>query len=52
MKPKEINLTAQISGIAEATEAAEKLSEKINEAKTLADELASLIDGLELKVQF
>lgn len=51
MKAADIELNAQICGIKEATEAAEKLYQKINEAKTLAGELASLIDGLELEVK-
>lgn len=50
MKTDDIELNAQIHGIKEATEAVENLSKKINEAKTLAGELASLIDGLELEI--
>ena len=47
----EINGTVRISGLDDALEKATALSQKINEAKTLADELASLMKGLELEVK-
>ena len=41
----------RFSGIEHALLKATALSQKINEAKTLADELASLMKGLELEVK-
>ncbi len=46
-----IECTAKINGVEEATEAAARLCEVIKEAKTLADELASLMGGLEFEVK-
>jgi len=48
-----LDLTANVhlDGANEAAKTAVELQEKINEAKTLAGELASLIEKLEVKVQ-
>lgn len=51
MKTNEIECAAYIRGVDEATAAVVRLNEIIREAKTLAGELASLIDGLELEVK-
>lgn len=51
MKTADIELNAQIRGIKEAMEEAEKLSQKINEAKTMARELSHMIEVLELAVE-
>lgn len=51
LKTPEIECTAYIRGVDEATAVVVKLNEKINEAKTLAGELASLIEELELEVK-
>ncbi len=47
----DVNATVHLSGADEAMKTAVALQEKINEAKTLAGELASLIETLEVKVQ-
>lgn len=46
-----VNATVHIRGADEAAEKTVALIEKINEAKTLARELASLLDGLGVKVE-
>ena len=48
-----LDLTAAVhlSGVEVATQNAVELAEKINEAKTLAGELASLVEKLEVKVE-
>lgn len=46
----DLNAVVHLSGVDVATQKAVELSEKINEAKTLAGELASLIEKLEVKV--
>lgn len=51
MKTANIECTARIRGIDEVFAAAEKLAETIQKAKTLADELTSLMDGLELEIE-
>ncbi len=51
MKVPDLNATVHLAGADEATKTAVALQEKINEAKTLAGELASLIEALEVKVQ-
>ncbi len=51
MELLDLSATVHIAGVGEATKAAGALCEKINEAKTLAGELASLIEKLEVKVQ-
>lgn len=50
-KSIDIDLSARILGIEEATNAACILAEKIKEAKTLAGELASLIENLEIEIK-
>ena len=47
----DINATVHLSGVGEAAKAAVALQEKINEAKALAGELASLIEKLEVKIK-
>lgn len=47
----EINVDVHLSGANEAAKTATELVEKINEAKTLAGELTSLLEKLEVKVQ-
>lgn len=47
----DVNATVRLSGAEEATKAVVLLQEKINEAKTLAGELASLIKKMEVKVR-
>lgn len=47
----DVNATVHLSGVNEAVNAAVALQEKINEAKTLAGELASLVEKLEVKVE-
>ncbi len=47
----DLNATVHLGGADEAAKVAVELQEKINEAKTLAGELASLIEKLEVKVQ-
>ncbi len=51
MKLLDLNATVHLSGAEEAAKKAAELAEKINEAKTLAGELASLVETLEVKVQ-
>lgn len=46
-----LNATVHLSGADEATKMAVALAEKINEAKTLAGELASLVEKLEVEVK-
>ena len=47
----DVNATVHFFGVEEAVEKAVKLQEKINEAKALAGELASLIEKLEVRVE-
>lgn len=51
MELQSITATVHLNGINDAMNAAIKLQEKINEAKTLAGELASLIEKLEIKIE-
>lgn len=51
MAKLDVNVNVHLSGVDEAKAKAVELAEKINEAKTLAGELASLIEKLEVKVQ-
>lgn len=51
MELLDLNATVHLSGVDESTKKAVVLAEKINEAKTLAGELASLMEKLEVKVQ-
>ncbi len=46
-----LNATVHLSGADEAAKMVVSLVETINEAKTLAGELASLIEKLEVKVK-
>ena len=39
------------AGLDEATEKAQQLVEKLKEARTLAGELASMLDGLEINIE-
>ena len=50
MSEQSINATVHLNGADGAVMAATALAGKINEAKTLAGELASLIERLEVKV--
>lgn len=50
MELLDLNAAVHLSGVDVATQKAAELAEKINEAKTLAGELASLIEKLEVKV--
>lgn len=45
-----VNITVNITGIQEATKLAEVLCEKIKEAKTLAGDLTSLVESLEVNI--
>jgi len=47
----DLNITVHLAGVDEAVKMAVALQEKINEAKSLAGELASLVGSLEVKVQ-
>lgn len=47
----DVNATVHLSGADDAAKAAAALAQKINEAKTLAHELAMLIEKLEVKVE-
>lgn len=50
MEITDLTATVHLSGVEDATKKAVALVEKINEAKTLAGELASLVQGLEVKL--
>ncbi|MFR1044425.1 MAG: hypothetical protein ACLS5S_00855 [Faecalibacterium sp.] len=45
-----VNITVNIAGIQEATQLVEILCEKIKEAKTLAGDLTSLVESLEVNI--
>lgn len=45
-----INITVNIAGVQEATQLVEILCEKIKEAKTLAGDLTSLVESLEVNI--
>lgn len=47
----DMNATIHLSGADEAAKAVVALQEKISEAKTLAGELAALIEKLDVKVR-
>lgn len=51
MNLQNITVTACLDGVDAAKQKAVELAEKINEAKTLAGELASLTEKLEVKVE-
>ena len=46
----DLNAVVHLDGVDTATQKAAELVKKINEAKTLAGELASLMEKLEVKV--
>ena len=45
-----VNLTVNIAGVQEANQLVERLCEKIKEAKTLAGDLTSLVESLEVTI--
>ena len=45
-----VNITVNVTGVQEATQLVECLCEKIKEAKTLAGDLTSLLESLEVDV--
>lgn len=45
-----VNITVNIAGVQEATQLVERLCEKIKEAKTLAGDLTSLVESLEVNI--
>jgi|GEM_PF-2666839 len=45
-----VNITVNIAGVQEATQLVELLCEKIKEAKTLAGDLTSLVESLEVNI--
>lgn len=47
----DINLTVQCDGMDEIYAKAQQIKDKMEEARTLAGELASLMDGLELRIE-
>ena len=49
-KKPAINITVNIMGIEDATRCVELLCEKIKEAKTLAGDLTSLVESLEVNI--
>lgn len=50
MDLQSITVSVRLDGVDAATQKAVELAQKINEAKTLAGELASLMEKLEVKV--
>jgi len=51
MIPIDVEATVYLSGIDTAMEKAVQLVSKLNEAKTLAGEMASLMNNLEFEIQ-
>ena len=47
----DINLTVRCDSMDEISEKAQRLNEQLKEARTLADELASMLDGLEIDIE-
>lgn len=47
----DVNAKVHLHGVDDAVETATALAEKINEAKVLANELAMLVEKLEVKVE-
>lgn len=47
----ELNVAVHLDGVDAATEKATELAQKISEAKTLAGELASLMENLEVEIK-
>ena len=45
-----VNITVNIAGVQEANQLVERLCEKIKEAKTLAGDLTSLVESLEVTI--
>lgn len=48
---EDINLTVRCDSVDEISEKAQRLKEQLKEARTLADELASMLDGLEIDIE-
>lgn len=51
MSEQEVTVNVRLGGVDAATQKAIELAQKINEAKTLAGELSSLIEKLEVKIE-
>lgn len=51
VKLSELNVSVRLDGVDAATEKATELAQKISEAKTLAGELASLMEKLEVEIK-
>lgn len=51
MEPIDLKAAVRLVGAEEAAKKAVELAKKINEAKTLAGELASLLEKLEMKIE-
>lgn len=49
-KKPSINVTVNIVGIEDATQCVELLCEKLKEAKSLAGDLASIVESLEVNI--
>lgn len=45
-----VNITVNIAGVQEANQLVERLCEKIKEARTLAGDLTSLVESLEVNI--
>lgn len=45
-----VNITVNIAGVQEANQLVERLFEKIKEARTLAGDLTSLVESLEVNI--
>ena len=45
-----VNITVNIAGVQEANQLVERLCEKIKEAKTLAGDLTSFVESLEVTI--
>ena len=48
---EDINLTDRCVSMDETTQKAQRLNKQLKEARTLADELASMLDGLEIDIE-
>ena len=51
MLRQELNVAVHLDGVDIATKKATELAQKISEAKTLAGELASLMETLKVKIE-
>lgn len=47
----DINLQVEVAGLDEALSKAQQINDKLKEARTLAGELASMLDGLEINIE-